>query len=164
MMIIRHLNSAAEKHGLNYLVIGGHAVTAHGYQRTTSDLDIAVCFDDLNIWMKIFEGWRYKAYRETEAFVQFSPPAITSWPVDAMIVDRDTFCKLLNASKEVDFGEGIARIPSVDHLIIMKLHALKHGLKHRELKDLMDLIQLFDSSSFELDSEEFRQVCEKYAN
>ena len=37
-MLLRSLN----EHGADYLLIGGYALAAHGYQRATTDIDIVV--------------------------------------------------------------------------------------------------------------------------
>ena len=42
--LLRSLNA----HGVEYLLIGGYALAAHGYQRATIDIDImeAICRND----------------------------------------------------------------------------------------------------------------------
>ena len=37
MNIFTRIASAASESDLNFLIVGGHAVNAHGYQRTTLD-------------------------------------------------------------------------------------------------------------------------------
>jgi hypothetical protein len=38
-LLLRSLN----EHGADYLLIGGYALAAHGYQRATADIDILWC-------------------------------------------------------------------------------------------------------------------------
>jgi hypothetical protein len=38
----KNLLSAFQRHKVNYMVVGGYAVNFHGYERTTSDLDVWV--------------------------------------------------------------------------------------------------------------------------
>ena len=41
MKILQELNSECRIQGLSYVLIGGHAIVARGYGRTTRDLDLA---------------------------------------------------------------------------------------------------------------------------
>ena len=62
MSLFRQLNEAAARHGLRFLVIGGHAVIEHGYQRGTEDADILVCKDDRERWRQIVQQLGYKLF------------------------------------------------------------------------------------------------------
>ena len=53
-------------------------------------------------------------------------------------------------------------IPSVKHMIALKLHALKSRQLHREAKDFEDLVQLIKIAKIDPNTEEFRQFVEKY--
>jgi len=45
----------------------------------------------------------------------------------------------------------------------MKLHTLKQGNQERKLRDLLDVITLVRHSHMDIHSDNFRQLCEKYA-
>lgn len=53
MPLFTHLKDAAAQSGLRFLVIGGHAVIEHGFQRGTEDADILVCKEDGERWREI---------------------------------------------------------------------------------------------------------------
>jgi hypothetical protein len=56
MSLFAKLNEAAAGRGLAFLVIGGHAVIAHGFQRGTEDADILACKDERALWLQaLFE-------------------------------------------------------------------------------------------------------------
>jgi hypothetical protein len=146
-----------------FLVIGGHAVIAHGYSRNTVDLDLLVRKADRTIWVEAVAAMGYRSFHSHENFEQFRS-ADRDIDLDLMFVSEATFEGILVASKETSFGSIAARIPSLQHLIALKLHVLKQGLEHRMLGDLDDVIQLILVNAADLDQAEWKQVFEKYGN
>ena len=164
MELLQLLDAKAYKLKLPYLIVGGHAINAYGYSRQTGDLDVLVRSADLKKWKNfITTDLGYTLYHEQTAFAQFSPPVLEAWPIDLMLVNDKTFDKLFSASKEIVISGRIYRVPAIEHLVSMKLHALKQGDAERRLKDLTDVIQLLKQSSIGVHSDEFRQLCQKYA-
>jgi hypothetical protein len=49
------ISVAAREQGLGFLLIGGHAVSAHGYSRKTFDLDLLICRDDSKAWLEMMK-------------------------------------------------------------------------------------------------------------
>ena len=164
MQIISTLNSICSACNLRYVVIGGHAVNVRGYGRTTRDLDLVCPADSREIWKKEIVALGYKLFHEQKAFMQFSIPEPGYWPLDVMLVSSETFEKLWDGADEMDMGGTIAKIAAVIHLIPMKLHALKSGPSERWPKDIADILELLRLESMDIDSSEFKQLCEKYAN
>lgn len=114
---------------------GGHALAAHGY------------------------GLAY----EHDSFAQFtSEPGGTD--VDLMFVNDSTFDVMFAASTSQDTGASTARFSSLEHLIALKLHVLKQGLRHRMLKYLDDVINLLHANRVDLSQDQWRQLFEKYGN
>jgi hypothetical protein len=66
--LFEQLTRAATLSGLRFLVIGGHAVIEHGFQRGTEDADILVTRDDRDAWMKIIADLGYKLVRDGARF------------------------------------------------------------------------------------------------
>lgn len=164
MQILHILNQKAYQRQLEFLVVGGHAVSAHGFSRQTGDLDLLVREEDRSAWREIFISLGYKMFYEHSSFMQFSPPELGTWPLDLMFVDNATFSGMLTESLKVTFGDSTARIPSVEHLLALKLHALKQGQPHRIFKDLSDIINLVLIKKIDVHTDQFRQLCEKYGN
>ena len=84
--------------------------------------------------------------------------------MDLMFVSEATFEGMFAASRETGLGPVTARIPSLQHLIALKLHVLKQGLEHRVLGDLDDVIQLVLVNGVNLDQSEWKQIFEKYGS
>jgi hypothetical protein len=146
-----------------FIVIGGHAVIAHGYPRLTADIDIAIPEDDLPKWARWLAEHGYQPRPRTTAFQQFSAPPGTDWPIDLMLLDRPTFDKLWSGSSPADFGSAALPIPDPQHLIAMKLHALRHGPRKRKYKDLTDVIEIMRRRAIQPDDARFRASIQRYA-
>jgi predicted nucleotidyltransferase len=157
------LAAKASDHGRQFVVIGGHAVNAYGERRQTGDLDILVRETDRSIWEDLLTSMGYKLFHRHKAFSQYSPPSLEVWPIDLMFVEDKTFDSLFAESAEVNFGgTHDVRIPSIEHLIALKLHVLKQVGKERELKDLADIVALVKIGRLDVNDENFRLLCEKY--
>jgi predicted nucleotidyltransferase len=87
----------------------------------------------------------------------------SAWPVDLMFVKPATFKPMLDGSREVEFYGTLSRIPTLEHLIALKLHALKNTRPHRFLKDFLDVENLIRINHLDVKSEKIRRLFEKYA-
>jgi len=162
MEILRIINEQASRRGLGFLVVGGHAVCSYGIDRQTGDLDLCVRQADLGAWRTLLADLGYTPFHEKEGFVQLRPPEVGQWPVDLMIVEEATFQGLIADAHPVCFVDTEVPIPSVLHLIAMKLHALRSNLEHRERKDLDDVVSLIEKQDLVVDDESFRDLCGRF--
>jgi hypothetical protein len=164
MPLFEQLSQAAAKRGLKFLVIGGHAVIAHGYARTTFDVDLFVEKVRQTEWKELMEALGYGPTAQHETFMQFAAPSPQAWPVDLMLVSPETFAGVWKDAMETPLETVAVRIPCLRHLLALKLHVLKQGLGHRVVKDLNDVVQLIELNRVEVRTEEFRQLCLRYGN
>jgi hypothetical protein len=148
----------------SFLLIGGHAVNLYGYSRTTHDVDLLVSRSGREQMKSVLLAAGYSIFREEGAFIQMTPASEADWPVDFMVVTDETFLKLAAASREKMIGEVTVRVPSVEHLIALKLHVLKQGLPHRTIKDFCDVQGLVEQNAVDLNSSEMRGIFERYGN
>jgi hypothetical protein len=156
------IKSKAAEQGLDFLVIGGIAVIFHGYARDTADLDILIRRRQRAAWMKIFTDMGYGLERDAEVFIQLNPPRAGAWPVDLMLVEDASFEPMLAAGHDAEMYGSILRIPALNHLIALKLHALKNGHPGRFLKDLLDVENLVRIHSLDLKTDPWRAIFLKY--
>jgi hypothetical protein len=163
MEILRSIKQYATARDKKFLVIGGHALNAHGISRTTGDLDLMVARVDAEFWEQLLETFKYTIFQRTSSFVQSKAPSISEWSIDLMLVDESTLSKALAEAMQYDHGGAVVPTASVAHLIAMKLHSLKANQPYRAHKDLGDLFQLLKIKALEVTSEEFKQICLKYA-
>lgn len=138
-------HSAAKKTGLDYLIIGGLAVSHWGKLRFTADIDFVICTDTYGLGESVFEKIDYELQflHPKGSFAHFRGKDFTQPRIDLMIVDAATWGKLSDASSLVDFGEGEAK-PCVSpiHLIAMKLHSAKQPDRKEKTKDLLDVVEI----------------------
>jgi hypothetical protein len=154
------ISVAAAERGLSFLLIGGHAVNAHGYSRKTFDLDLLVSRDDSEEWRTLMRDLGFACIHEQTAFSQFAGPGTPQ--IDLMRVSADTLAKLLSTS-EARSAFGIeTRVPSLENLIALKLHAARHAPPHRRYKDLIDIFALVDANHVDVTSDSFKQLCDKH--
>ena len=164
MEILRTIAFYTESKKLNFVIIGGHAVNSYGISRHTADIDLVVPLEDKSLWQELMNKLNYSEGQSDNRFSRFRPKNLDNWPIDIMYVDNTTFEKIYNTSKQATFGEAEVKVASAEHLILMKLHALKFFQEHRYAKDYSDLISLIRSIRLEPASNDFKKQCEKYAS
>ena len=162
MGLFQTIRQEAQKRKLRFLVIGGLAVNFHGYARDTADLDLLIGRDDRERWLRLFFSLAYSVYRDADTFVQLSPPQAGAWPVGLMLVKEATLEPMLTAGIEVEMYGVQLLIPTLEHLLALKLHALKHGHLERHSKDFLDVENLVRINKVDLRSERIRQLFLKY--
>jgi len=164
MEILRYIRDYAAKPGLCFLLIGGHAINTYGVQRGTADVDLLVERSKREQWKDILQRIRYSVYFEHENFIQFKPPELGLWPVDLMLVDDGVFSKLDESAEVVELGGIQVRVPSIKHLIALKLHAMKERFQKGSLKDFDDIVNLLKVGGLDIASNELRELSLKYVS
>src|SRR5712671_5267439 len=121
MDILDALSRKSRDAGLRFLVIGGHAVIAHGHPRFTKDMDLLICKLDREKWISVLGELGFALWRDGGIFLQFQAPADDEWPIDLMLVNTETFTKLVAQSCEATISTVPVRIPSLEHLLALKI-------------------------------------------
>jgi hypothetical protein len=156
------IHDKARQAGLEYLVIGGHAVNAYGIPRATLDVDFLGRRDDRARWRTLLEAEGFSLFRDDENFMQFAPPYGTEWRLDVMLVNAPTFAKLAAGARSVQCLGVETRVPCAEHLIALKLHALRHGPAHRESKDFLDILTLVRAANLDVNSPALQATFDRY--
>ena len=160
------LAAAAEKEGLESVLVDGNAVNLYAYRRTTFDVDLLVRESDSQRWLTFFEQHGYRVFHRTSNFIRlhFANDAARALPVDLMLADQETFHKIHAESRRCDVGQGIQlAIPTPLHLIAMKLHALKSQARVERGADFQDVIHLITTAKIDIHSSEFAEILDRYA-
>jgi len=161
--LIERLSGEAGKRGLEFLLIGGHAVNAHGYERTTLDFDFMVPSADLVAWKDVMSFLGYQPIHETKAFAQFEPVDGDGFRIDLMLVDAPTFVKLMAGSEVRTYGGCEIRVAGVLHLIALKLHATRTWDRAVQGKDFYDILNLIRIHRIDIASPDFQTILNRYA-
>jgi hypothetical protein len=147
---------------LRFVVIGGYAVNAHGYTRATFDVDFLIQKEDRAAWIERLLGRELRIFRESENFVQFAQPE--GDPLDLMLVRHETFEQFWRASEIRSVGSLQVRVPALDHLLALKLHALKQQSRHRTFKDADDVETLVRLNKVDLTTSRYEELFLKYGS
>ena len=91
-----------------------------------------------------------------DVFMQFTQERGTA--IDLMLVRDETFEQFWTASEERTAMGVLVRVPSLDHLIALNLHALKQQLAHRTFKDADDVGSLVRMNKLDLQSPRYEQL------
>jgi hypothetical protein len=152
---------ASKRYVVPCVLIGGFAINFYNVTRNTLDIDFLITEEDL---LKIKDTLLAAGYTEnfaTDVAIRFSNKK-DALDIDFMIVDDATRKKIIVDGKRTEVvGEKLI-IPSVDHLIALKLHAIKHNQKNRIWKDLPDVIRLVKMNSIDCRKKAFKDLCLKY--
>ena len=164
MNVFQSVEQGARQRGLPFVVIGGLAVIQHGYSRLTTDFDLLVERTRKEPWHSLLLELGYELIHEAQAFSQYSAQQGPGWPIDLMFVNDSTFARMLAAAKPTTIGDALLQLVSLEHLLALKLHALKHSNLRRFLKDFEDVIHLVQLNKMDLRSPAIRDLFLKYGN
>lgn len=161
------LSVTALAQGLEGILVGGQAVNAHDYSRTTADVDLMIRERDADQWRTFFERNGYHVFHATSNFIrlQFTADPARMLPVDLMLADDETFGKIRRESELCEVSEE-ARLPVPKplHLIAMKLHALKSRSRAERGIDLQDVVHLIKAAKIDIGSADFAAILDRYAS
>jgi len=150
------------KTGISCVLIGGFAVNYYKVTRQTADVDFLITKDDFERISSLLEKEGYVQDYNQEVFIRLTTRKTNLMDLDFMFVDRQTLDKIIKDSKEITIAGCRFIIPSLEHLIALKLHSVKYNPKIREYKDLSDIIELIRANKIKVKSERFKELCLKY--
>ena len=151
----------ADKQRVECILIGGFAVNFHKYTRMTTDVDFLIAKDDFQKIEDALDKAGYKNHSIHENFAQFKDDQGALMNVDFMFVDRQTMEKIRKEGHPIKIVGEEFIIPSLRHLIALKLHALKSS-KGRLTTDMVDIINLIEVNQIDVKSKEFEDMCLKF--
>jgi predicted nucleotidyltransferase len=163
MSTLLTLTKLASEANLPFLVVGGNAVIAHGYQRGTKDVDLLVQEVDLSKWAELLAGMGYVTQYTSGAFQQYVFPEHKYAPVDLIIVSVETFARMTAAPATVSLEGAEFKVPRLSHLFALKLHAMRQNPSKRYERDLGDIVALMQMHGISLEMEEYAAIFERYA-
>jgi hypothetical protein len=140
-MFYLELFSALERHHVDYLLIGGLAVSLHGVERATMDVDITVAMNPANLGalietakelkltpmlpvpleslsdIELLREWH--AQRNLEAFA-LRTPQLAGVTLDVLLFPPVDFACMTARAVEYDVAGTAIRVVSIDDLIALK--------------------------------------------
>jgi len=140
-MFYLELFSALDRHHVDYLLIGGLAVSLHGVERATMDVDITVAMNPANLDalietakelkltpmlpvpleslsdIELLREWH--AQRNLEAFA-LRTPQLAGVTIDVLLFPPVDFAGMTARAVEYDVAGTAIRVVSIDDLIALK--------------------------------------------
>ena len=156
------ISGLVQKEGISCLLIGGFAVNYYKVTRQTADVDFLITREDFKKISNFLKSAGYKEVLTQETFVQLQSGRLPLMDIDFMFVDQETFMKILNEGQPIKIAGQKFTVPSLDHLIALKLHSIKYNPKIRLTRDLPDIVNLIRINKVNIEDRKFKELCLKY--
>jgi hypothetical protein len=101
MQALRAIVDRAAQANLPFLLAGGYAVIAHGFPRSTFDIDLIITRNDTNKWVELVAVLGYAVHHQGPTFLHFTTTDDNTLPLDLM-----TICSLLIAPEFLNLPKG----------------------------------------------------------
>ena len=156
------ISDVTKREGVPCVLIGGFAINYHRVTRLTRDVDFLITEEDYNKIANFFEKLGYKRNLEHQNFAQLKSNQVSLMDVDFVFVEQETLNKIMDEGEKFKIVGQTFIVPSLNHLIALKLHSYKSNPKLRLAKDFPDIISLIRNNNVNIKDEEFKKMCLKY--
>ena len=156
------ISDLTQREGVSCILIGGFAVNYYQFSRNTADIDFLITEEDFQKIKPLLKKAGYGEIGSHENFAQLKSNKLSLMALDFMFVDEDTFSKIKKEAKEIKIAGQKLIVPSLPHLIALKLHSIKNNPKIRLSKDLPDIIGLIKINKLSVKDKSFKDLCLKY--
>lgn len=160
--IIDLISDKLKEADIPHVLIGGFAVNAYKITRQTADIDFLIIKADFSKISDLLKKEGYEEGKVSDICGQMIGKSPFYWDIDFVFVDKMTLEGIRQEGKKVTIAGREFLIPSVMHLLALKLHALKNNPEKRMAKDWEDVIALIEKENINVYSPEFKNLCLKY--
>jgi len=144
------------------VLIGGFALNFFKVTRQTNDVDFMIRKEDFDKIFNVFKKVGYTIAQLEEVFVRLKAPKPALMDIDFMFTDPETLARIIKEGKKVIIRRKTFIVPSLEHLVALKLHSIRHNQKMREFKDLPDIINLLRINKVKFKEKKFEAMCLKF--
>jgi Nucleotidyl transferase AbiEii toxin, Type IV TA system len=136
--VLGRIATHVEAGGHRLVLAGGLAMQALGSGRATQDLDLVTDTEVREGLVGFMESLGYETLYRSLAFSNHVHRDSRLGRVDFIYVDPHTAQRLIGDARSVEwFGQQVL-VPSAEHMIAMKVHAVKND-RTRDLRELADI-------------------------
>lgn len=160
--ILEFIANLLDRANIRSVLVGGLAVNYYHYTRQTNDIDFLIATNDAERAIEELKRGGFSLIDRYENFVRFKPNDPHHKPVDLLFVDKHTLDQIIGSASKLRLIQKEIYIPSLEYLIALKLHAIKNNRKWRELKDLLDIVELIKINNVDTKTPKFKELCLKY--
>lgn len=161
--LLRQIHDALSETGARLLIVGGLAVSQYRAMRQTFDLDFAISENDAPAVIESLRRAGFIERASASAFVRMKKPE-HPFLIDLLLLEVPTFEKMWEKRCSRRIADREFAIAAPEHLIRMKLHALRYGKPSRLDKDLPDILNLMAVCGWTDRSPELREACLQHAD
>jgi hypothetical protein len=143
--VLEVVSAFLDEKGYQHALIGGVALAAYGFARTTLDLDLVVDGEAEEDVIRFLESRGYETTHRSSGYSSHVHPDLLWGRVDFLYVRGETSRQIFAASRTSVGPGGIAvLLPKPEHMAAMKVLAMKNdpGRTFQEMADIRFLLQL----------------------
>jgi hypothetical protein len=155
------ISEAMVSESLDLLLIGGYGLQAYGVVRQTMDVDCLISQGDRDKLDAALRDAGYESAGESDNFRRYRSESLYLMDIDVLFVDGGTMAKLSAEVREFRLQNQVFRVPSMIHLIALKLHGIKNDTS-REARDISDVIELLRLNAGEVPRKDLEDACRRY--
>lgn len=156
------ISDLTRKEGVPCVLIGGFAVNHYNVTRQTADVDFLITREDFDRISGFLEKAGYEQTLAQDTFAQLRSGRLPLLDIDFMFVDQATLTKILSEGQLLKIAGQKFIVPSLHHLIALKLHSIKYNPKIRLIRDLPDIVNLIRINKVNVGDKKFKELCLKY--
>lgn len=157
--ILAEVGASLRRGGHPFALAGAFALNAYGLGRATADLDLIVPLAAQDPLIADLEHLGFETLHRSSGFSHHLHPDPAWGRLDFIYLDERTAERVFAAGRPIDLeGEPGVLLPKAEHLIAMKVHAIKND-PSRRLRDLADIAYLVGLPG--VDQDEARRYFEK---
>lgn len=162
--VFQLVSNLMHKEKASCILIGGFAVNFYKVSRNTADVDFLITKEDFYKISGLLASEGFKPLSAHENFAHFQSPGSGLIGIDFMFVDQDTFVKIKQEGQRFKVGKNEFIVPSLNHLMALKLHSMKFNFKDRLVKDFPDIIGLIRTNRLNIHDNHLKELCLKYGS
>jgi hypothetical protein len=126
--VLRTFAGFFEREDIRYAIAGGLAIHAWGHSRTTQDIDFVVDGNEQHRIVTFAESIGYRTLHASSGYSNHEHPDETFGRVDLLYVYGETAERVFAAAgHRLIAGDVQAPVPKPEHLIAMKVQAIKNA-------------------------------------
>jgi len=147
---------------LELILVGGWALSFYGVSRQTLDVDFLTLEAHIDALDHLLTNAGYERVYRTNLFAKYRAEAGDLLDVDLLFVESKTMHLICTEGKTVQTGDAEFVVPSLFHLVAMKLHALKHNRERRQGRDMPDVLALLEANHVDVRAIAFKELCLRF--
>jgi hypothetical protein len=142
--VLGTLASFFEREGHRYAVVGAFGLHAYGLTRATLDLDLATESAAQPKLVAFLESLGYETLYRSAGYSNHVHALPDLGRLDFVYVESETARVLFSGGTVLQLGEHRVPVPRPEHLVAMKVHAMKNDPSRtlREMADIQFLLSL----------------------